>query len=152
MKRYLADVNVWFALAVEEHQHHRQARAWWEETPGVFGFVRTTQLGLFRLLTSSGPMHGQPLTNNQAWAVYDAFSEDARVRMFADVPALEELFRSFASALQPSPKVWVDAYLAACAEANDATLVSFDQAVARYNVPCQLLPQVDTESNRMAAL
>jgi predicted nucleic acid-binding protein len=52
MKRYLADVNVWFALAVEEHQHHRNARNWWEETTGVFGFVRTTQLGLLRLLAS----------------------------------------------------------------------------------------------------
>ena len=80
MKRYLADVNVWFALAVEEHRHHRQARAWWDETPGLFGFVRTTQLGLLRLLTSAGPMGGQPLTNQQAWAVYDGFLSDDRVR------------------------------------------------------------------------
>jgi toxin-antitoxin system PIN domain toxin len=139
MKRYLADVNVWFALAVEEHQHHRPARQWWEETPGVFGFVRTTQLGLLRLLTSSGPMRGQPLTNEQAWAVWDGLLSDDRVRVFPELPALDERFRAFSTGPQPSPKVWVDAYLAAHAAANDAVLVSFDQAFARYNVPCRIL-------------
>jgi hypothetical protein len=62
MKRYLADVNVWFALAVEEHQHP-PARDWWDETPRLCGFVRATQSGLLRLLTGGGPMRGQPLTN-----------------------------------------------------------------------------------------
>ena len=139
MKRYLADVNVWFALAVEEHHHHRPARTWWEETTGVFGFVRTTQLGLFRLLTSSGPMRGQPLANEQAWAVWDGFLADDPVRVFPELSPLEGQFRMLSSGPQPSPKVWVDAYLAAHAAANDALLVSFDQAVARYNVPCQIL-------------
>ncbi len=139
MKRYLADVNVWFALAVEEHQHHRPARQWWEETPGVFGFVRVTQLGLLRLLTSSGPMRGQPLTNEEAWAVWDGFLSDERVRVFPELPALDERFRALSTSPQSSPKVWVDAYLAAHATANEAVLVSFDQAVARYNVPCRIL-------------
>jgi toxin-antitoxin system PIN domain toxin len=139
MKRYLADVNVWFALAVEEHQHHRQARTWWEETPGVFGFVRVTQLGLLRLLTSSGPMRGQPLTNEQAWAVWDGFLADDRVRIFPELPALDDPFRAFSTSAQPSPKLWVDAYLAAHAAANEAMLVTFDQAFARYGVPCCIL-------------
>lgn len=139
MKRYLADVNVWFALAVEEHQHHPQARTWWEETPGMFGFVRTTQLGLLRLLTSSGPMRGQPLTNEQAWAVWDGLLSDDRMRVFPELPALDDQFRKFSMSPQPSPKVWVDAYLAAHAAANDAILVTFDQAFARYNVLCQIL-------------
>ena len=139
MKRYLADVNVWFALAVEEHQHHPQARKWWEDTPGLFGFIRTTQLGLLRLLTSSGPMGGVPLTNQQAWTVYDSFLSDDRVRMFPDLPTLDEDFRAFSSGPQSSPKTWVDAYLAAHAVANDAVLVSFDQAFVRYNVSCHIL-------------
>jgi toxin-antitoxin system PIN domain toxin len=139
MKRYLADVNVWFALAVEEHHHHPQAHRWWEDTSGLFGFVRTTQLGLFRLLTSSGPMRGQPLTNEQAWAVYDGFLSDDRVRVFSEPPSLEDAFRAFSSCPQSSPKIWVDAYLAAHAAAHDAVLVTFDQAFARYNVPCYIL-------------
>jgi toxin-antitoxin system PIN domain toxin len=139
MKRYLADVNVWFALAMEEHQHHWQARKWWEETPGLLGFGRTTQLGLLRLLTSSGPMRGQPLTNEQAWAVWDGFLSDERVRMFPELPAADDHFRRFSMSPEPSPKVWVDAYLAAFAAANHAMLVTFDQALSRYNVPCRIL-------------
>jgi toxin-antitoxin system PIN domain toxin len=139
MKRYLADVNVWFALAVEEHQHHRPARQWWEETSGLFGFVRATQVGLLRLLTSAGPMRGQPLTNEQAWAVWDGLLADDRVRMFPEVPALEERFRALSAGPQPSPKVWVDAYLAAHAAASEATLVTFDQAFTAYGVDCRLL-------------
>ena len=139
MKRYLADVNVWFALAVEEHQHHRQARAWWEETTGMVGFVRTTQLGLLRLLTSSGPMGGKPLTNEQAWLVWDGFRADDRVRMFPELPALDAQFRLFSGTPEPSPKVWVDAYLTACATTNAAILVTFDRAFAKYNVECRIL-------------
>ena len=139
MKRYLADVNVWFALAVEEHQHHAPARQWSEETSGVLGFVRVTQLGLLRLLTSSGPMRGQPLSNAEAWTVWDGFLSDERVRMFPELPALDEQFRVLSNSSRPSPNAWVDAYLAAHASANEAVLVSFDQAVAAYNVPCRIL-------------
>lgn len=139
MKRYLVDVNLWFALAVEEHHHHSQARIWWEDTPGLCGFVRATQLGLLRLLTSSGPMRGQPLTNEQAWAVFDGFLSDERVRFYAEMPALDDLFRSFSSVPQPSPKVWMDAYLAAHAAANQAILVTFDQAFTQYGVECRIL-------------
>jgi toxin-antitoxin system PIN domain toxin len=139
MKRYLADVNVWFALAVEEHQHHRQARKWWQDTPGLFGFVRISQLGLLRLLTSSGPMRGQPLTNEQAWAVWDGFLSDDRVRIFPELPAIADVFRSFSNVPQAAPKRWVDAYLAAHAVANEATLVTFDQAFARYDAACRIL-------------
>jgi toxin-antitoxin system PIN domain toxin len=140
MKRYLADVNVWFALAVEEHEHHRQARAWWQDTPGPVGFVRMTQLGLLRLLTSSGPMRGQPLTNRQAWAVYDGFLSDDRVRIFPELPAIEDIFRSFSEVPQAAPKRWVDAYLAAHASAGEATLVTFDQSLAgSYRIACEVL-------------
>jgi toxin-antitoxin system PIN domain toxin len=139
MKRYLADINFWFALAVEEHEHHRQARNWWHDTPGLCGFVRATQLGLLRLLTSSGPMRGQPLTNKQAWAVYDSFLSDDRVRIFPDLPAIEDVFRSISAVPQVAPKRWVDAYLVAHAVASEATLVTFDQALASYGAACRIL-------------
>lgn len=139
MKRYLADVNVWFALAVEEHQHHRQARQWWENTPGLMGFIRITQLGLLRLLTSAGPMRGQPLTNQQAWAVYDGFLSDDRVRLFPDAPAVDGVFRDFSHTAQPSPKIWADAYIAAQTRVNEAVLVTFDQGFAQYGVEYRVL-------------
>jgi len=50
-------------------------------------------------------MRGQPLTNEQAWAVWDGLLADDRVRVFADLPALEEQFRDLSTGPQPSPKV-----------------------------------------------
>jgi toxin-antitoxin system PIN domain toxin len=138
-KHSFPDVNVWFALAVADHPHHRPALAWWNQESSVAGFCRLTQLGLLRLLTTASAMGGQPLTNAEAWRVYDGFLSDSRVRLFAELPALEDLFRSGSSARQASPKLWVDAYLAAHAAASDATLVTFDQALARYPVKTLIL-------------
>jgi len=84
-------------------------------------------------------MGGAPLTNAEAWGVYDGFLGDERVRVFTEMPPLETLFRSFSGPSHPSPKVWVDAYLAAHAAANEATLVTFDQAFASYPIECQIL-------------
>ena len=138
-KRSFPDVNVWFALAAADHPHHRRALAWWQEEESLAGFSRLTQLGLLRLLTTAAAMGGQPLTNEEAWRVYDGFLSDSRVRLFPELAALEDLFRSFSNLRQASPKVWVDAYLAAHAVANEAILVTFDQAFTRYGVECRIL-------------
>ena len=99
-KRSFPDVNVWFALAVADHPHHRPALAWWNEESSLAGFSRLTQLGLLRLLTTGSAMGGQPLTNEEAWRVYDGFLSDSRVRVFPELPALEDLFRSL---FEPPP-------------------------------------------------
>jgi uncharacterized protein len=138
-KRSFPDVNVWLALAVADHPQHGSALAWWNEESSFAGFSRVTQLGLLRLLTTASVMGGRPLTNEEAWQVYDAFLSDSRVRLFPDLPALEDRFRSCSSLRHASPKVWVDAYLAAHAAANDATLVTFDRAFAHYGVECRIL-------------
>lgn len=138
-KRSFPDTNVWFALAVADHQHHETALEWWNEESSLTGFCRVTQLGLLRLLTTSSAMGGIPLTNEEAWAVYDGFFVDSRVRVFPELPPIDSMFRSLASRHRPSPKVWVDAYLAAHAAANEATLVTFDQAFASYGIPCRIL-------------
>ena len=139
MKRCFPDVNVWFALAVADHPHHRLALAWWNQESSLAGFSRLTQLGLLRLLTMAPAMGGQPLTNQEAWRVYDSFLSDSRVRVFPELQALEDLFRSSSSVPQASPKLWVDAYLAAHAAANHAVLVSFDKSFSRYPVESLIL-------------
>lgn len=139
IKRSFPDVNVWFALAVADHPHHRSALAWWNEESSLAGFSRLTQIGLLRLLTTSAAMGGLPLTNEQAWLVYEEFLIDSRVHMFKELPALDDLLRSLSTRRQASPKVWVDAYLAAYASANDATLITFDQAFHEYSLQCRVL-------------
>jgi toxin-antitoxin system PIN domain toxin len=138
-KRSFPDVNVWFALAVADHPQHRPALAWWNEESSLVGFSRLTQLGLLRLLTTASAMGGLPLTNEEAWGVYAGFLADSRVRVFPELPVLDDLFRSFSGMRQASPKVWVDAYLAAHAAASEATLVTFDKAFPRYRIQCRIL-------------
>jgi len=108
-KRSFPDVNVWFALAIADHPHNSAATAWWNADSSMVGFSRVTQLGLLRLLTTASVMGGMPLTNEEAWGVYGRFLADDRVRVFTELPALDDLFRSLSGVRQASP-MWVDAY------------------------------------------
>ena len=59
--------------------------------------------------------------------------------MFPELPALEDLFRSFSGVGQTSPKLWTDAYLAAHASSSRAVLVTFDQSLAGWGAECRIL-------------
>jgi len=134
------DINVWLALAVEWHEFHRLAAGWWErDDSAAIGFCRFTQIGLLRLLTTAPVMTGNPLTNEQAWSVYDGFRRDIRVRVFPEPPILEETFKTYSNLALSAPKGWGDGYLAAHAAASKATLVTFDKGFARYNIDCLIL-------------
>ena len=58
----LLDINVWLALADENHQHHCRARLYWEkESAARLAFCRVTMLGFLRLATHPRAMNGHPL-------------------------------------------------------------------------------------------
>jgi uncharacterized protein len=138
-KRCFPDVNLWFALAVADHPHHRPALQWWEAEDSVVGFSRLTQIGFLRLLTTASAMGGWPLTNAEAWDAYAELMADSRVRFFPELATLDDRFGSYSQLNQAAPKVWVDAYLAAFASSSQAVLVTFDQAFTRYEVECRIL-------------
>ena len=134
------DINVWLALAVKEHVFHPQARAWWEHDDSeAIGFCRFSQIGLLRCLTTAAVMQGEPLTNERAWGVYEAFHQDVRVRMFSEFPALDAAFRRYSSLAQPAPKLWGDGYLAAHAVSSNAQLITFDQGFGKFGIDCLIL-------------
>jgi predicted nucleic acid-binding protein len=56
----LLDVNIWLALVLSKHTHHRAARAWLEGQPesASLCFCRVTQQGLVRLLTTAEVLVG----------------------------------------------------------------------------------------------
>ena len=134
IKRCFPDVNVWLALAVEDHPHNAAAMNWWNQNHALTGFSRITQISLLRLLTTNSVMGGAPLSNAEAWDVFDSFAADERVRMFSEPAALDDSFRLFSTNALASPKIWVDSYLAACAMANRAALVTFDPAFRNFDV------------------
>jgi len=69
----------------------------------------------------------------QAWRTYDQLWADERV-LWADEPAeLDAVWRTISARDDRSHKLWTDDYLAAFAQASDATLVTLDRKKpARY--------------------
>ena len=124
------DINVWLALVASEHVHHASASRWWEQETGRIGFLRLTQLGLLRLMTTAAAMDGKPLTMAQAWQVHDRLFDDDRVEFIQEPAGMEARFRECASGGAASPKLWADAWLQAFAECAGAAMVTFDGALA----------------------
>jgi toxin-antitoxin system PIN domain toxin len=135
---WLCDNNVWLALAISEHVHHPNARDWFETVtePDSILFCRATQQGFLRLLTNKAvlaPYGSSPLTNQQAWTAYEALLTDYRILFWAHEPAgLEIHWRKFALRNTASPKLWMDAYLAAFALAGRHRMVTTDAAFRQF--------------------
>jgi len=134
----LCDSNVWLALALSKHSRHVAAREWLEtvdESASVF-FCRATQQSLLRLLTNTtvlGAYGNSPLTNREAWSAYEAFLADDRIAFRADEPVgLELSWKEFAVRGTASPKLWMDAYLAAFALAGGYSMVTTDAAFRQF--------------------
>jgi toxin-antitoxin system PIN domain toxin len=134
----LCDSNVWLALALSKHVHHTIAREWLEtveETASVL-FCRATQQTFLRLLTNAAvlrPYGNPPLTNREAWSAYEAFLIDDRIVFRADEPAgLEPFWKELAGRGTSSPKLWMDAYLAAFALAGQYRMVTTDAAFRQF--------------------
>ena len=134
----LCDANIWLAMALSRHVHHRTARRWFQSIvePGTILFCRATQQTLLRLLTNSSvlaPYGNPPLTNVQAWKAYDAFAADDRVALRTDEPPqLESRWKQLAARDTASPKLWMDAYLAAFAITGGLRLVTTDIAFRQF--------------------
>jgi hypothetical protein len=70
----LLDVNVWLALAIEEHPHHRSAASYWNRrAEAARFFCRLSAMSLVRLLTNPKLMSGKALTLSRAWACIRPF-------------------------------------------------------------------------------
>lgn len=134
----LCDSNVWLSLVLSDHVHHRAANDWLETThePQSVLFCRATQLSLFRLLTTSAilaPYGNSALSNAAAWQLYQTLMTDDRVALSAVEPAgLESTWLHYASRATASPKLWMDAYLAAYASSSGYTLVTTDSGFRQF--------------------
>ena len=134
----LCDSNVWLALALSKHVHHAAAREWFEaaEEPASVCFCRATQQTFLRLLTNASvlsPYGNPPLTNRQAWETYQVLLSDDRIVLRPDEPAgLETRWERFAVRDTASPKIWMDAYLAAFALAGRYRMVTTDAAFKQF--------------------
>jgi toxin-antitoxin system PIN domain toxin len=135
---HLCDINIWLALSLSGHAHHEVSRDWLEtiEEPASIQFCRATQQGLLRLLTNTAvlaPYGNQPLTNKEAWAVYEAFVADDRIVLRPDEPSgVGSKWKDLAVQSTTSPKLWMDAYLAAFALAGGCRMVTTDTGFRKF--------------------
>jgi len=130
---YLADVNVWAALALAGHVHHFTALHWFEESEtDEIAFCRVTQMGLLRLLSNPTVMGKNVLTGAGAWELHDALSRDGRIGFAPEPAGLETYWRRATRRRYTGPNFWTDAYLAAFAASAGYTLVSFDRGFTQH--------------------
>jgi toxin-antitoxin system PIN domain toxin len=134
MKFSLLDSNVWVALTIDRHEHHRDALAWFDEVPDDRSacFCRMTQNSFLRLVTSKSIFQEDTMTNEQAIRAYRQFRLDPRVGWMDEPVGLEDQWFAAASVRSPATKRWMDAYLYACARSSDARLVTFDSGFRQY--------------------
>jgi toxin-antitoxin system PIN domain toxin len=98
-------------------------------------FCRSTQQSFLRLLTTSAVLapYGIPaLSNKAAWSAYEGFRADKRIAWVDEPPGLETHWKKLGSGKIPSPKLWMDAYLAAFALAGGYQIVSTDKAFKQF--------------------
>jgi uncharacterized protein len=132
----LLDSNVWLALALSKHSFHEAAGEWLErQSPRAACFCRSTQQSFLRLLTTGAvvaPFGIPALRNKAAWATYERFLADERIAWIEEPRELESLWKKLAASPRPSPKLWMDAYLAAFAMSGAYQLLTTDQAFRQF--------------------
>lgn len=103
--------------------------------PGAVCFCRPTQQGLLRLLTTAAvlaPYGNAPLSNREAWEVVAQYRRDDRITFAEEPPGLEAVWKDFGSQETASPKLWMDAYLAAFARCSGLQMITTDKAFAQF--------------------
>lgn len=128
----LFDTNVWLAAIFPTHPLHATAQQALQQAtptqPAVW--CRSTQQSFLRL-ASTPTLHkaygAERMTNRDALAVLDALQALPQVALRGESPGVFMSWRQLANADTASPKVWMDAYLAAFAIAGGLTLVSLNR-------------------------
>ncbi len=132
--KLLSDVNVLLALAAECHAQHSEVLRWWEGLPEdeSLHVCRPVQMALLRLMCSEAALGADAVTLPSAWALYAAMLASGRFCFTLEPPEFEAAWEVLCRPFGRSPKVVVDAYLAAFARAGGFGLVTLDRAFSQF--------------------
>ena len=134
----LPDTNFWIALTLDTHPGHSMAATWHVSAPlarGSLLFCRHTELSFLRLTTQESTMLAfgkKPFNNTEAARFLATVQADATVTSAVEIQGTKELWLKLAASGVSSPKVWMDAYLAAFAIRSSAELVTFDKGFRKF--------------------
>ncbi len=127
----LLDVNVWLALAVEGHPHHKAALKAWGDLHRPT-FCRVTHLGWMRLLCNPQVMGIQALAPEKAWGEYEKLLTGGAVQFLDEPAGLEPTLKRLTRGARAGRDFWTDAYLAAFARSAALRLVTFDSGFRQF--------------------
>jgi len=128
----LFDSGVWVALSFATHPHHAAAKQAFDAADSAHpaALCRITQTSFLRLITTPAiqAMYGSAvITNEEAWAKCQELLALPQVVWLNEPPGLEAEWKECACLPSASPKVWMDAYLAAFAITGGLGLVCLDK-------------------------
>ncbi len=133
----LFDSNVWLALTFSAHPHHALAEGTFAEASAENPacFCRATQQSFLRLATTAAILHAygaEGFTNQDAAELFDTLSGLSAVSALEEPSGLESRWIELARLPSASPKVWMDAYLAAFAILHEAEFVTLDRDFRKF--------------------
>ncbi len=146
----LPDINVWLALAVQEHPHHQAALRYWATAqaernhadaaaaarrarPSLW-FCRVTMLGLVRLLCQPKAVGPGALDTPAAWTLYAQYRALPHIGLLPEPEGCDDALRALVGAGSLPPRLLTDAYLAALSMSAGLRLVTFDQDFERFGL------------------
>ena len=146
----LPDINVWLALAVQEHPHHQAALRYWttsqtERTRDgaatahagadpTLWFCRITMLGLVRLLCQPKAVGPGALDSLSAWTLYAQYRALPHIGLLPEPESCDDALRTLVGAGSLPPRLWTDACLAALSVSAGLRLVTFDRDFERFGL------------------
>lgn len=132
--RQMCDVNVLLALVAERHTHHLRCKEWWmaRDFASPLLICREVQIALLRLLSTEAVMAEDSLSLPQAWSLYASLLKCGGFHLVLEPRGLDAEWERLCRPYKRSPKVVMDAYLAAFAIAGGYTLVTLDGAFASF--------------------
>ena len=137
MSALLYDSNLWVALTFSAHPHHRRAVETFAsasaESPACF--CRATQQSFLRLATTPALLRAyraDGFTNRDAVDLHATLIRQRNIQILPEPLELETLWHRLAAIPSASPKVWMDAYLAAFAIRHDIEFVTLDSDFKKF--------------------
>lgn len=132
----LVDANVWLPLLDNRHPHHSVASVWWErQSVADCCWCRPIQQTVLRLLTNRTVMGDDTHNSDEAWLAWEKLVLDERCALLPLEPAeLNAAWRKNITGRAATPKLWMDAYLAAWADAASLAFVTFDTGFKNFQL------------------
>ena len=133
----LYDANLWVALAFAAHPHHGIASRHFKDRDSAqpAAFCRVTQQAFLRLVSSpliQRTYASLPITNATAWSKCQDLLALPQILWLDEPAGVAALWQRLAAIPSASPKVWMDAYLAAFAIRHDVEFVTLDRDFKKF--------------------